>query len=251
VSFLNTRPLIEGLDRVPGVRLRLAVPSALPALLTAGEVDAALIPIIDLARNSDRWKRISDACIASDGETMTVRVFSRVPAEEMTTLYVDEDSHTSVVLADLIWRRWRGRQLKLISYKNTRPVNELESVLLIGDKVITSPLTDYPHQIDLGAEWKHWTGLPFVFAVWAAPIGGHPAPVAELLSAARDRGVAQASRIGAEWAPRLGWPVRTAVDYLTHHLKFTVTREAAEGMRMFLSLADEEGVVRRTPELVS
>ena len=106
VSFLNSRPLVEGLDAEAGVSLTYAVPSALAGMLRTGEVDAALIPVIDLARGAGRWKRVSDACIGSDGETMTVRVFSRVPPEEMSILYVDEDSHTSVALSRLIWSRY-------------------------------------------------------------------------------------------------------------------------------------------------
>src|SRR5512146_1355257 len=89
VSFLNSRPLVEGLDRDAGLSLRYAVPSALAGMLRGGEVDAALVPVIDLAREAGRWRRVSDACIGSDGPTMTVRVFSRVPPEQMRELHVD------------------------------------------------------------------------------------------------------------------------------------------------------------------
>ena len=47
-----------------------------------------------------------------------------------------------------------------------------EARLVIGDAALV--LSDersgvtYPYAYDLGLEWKRWTGLPFVFAVWVA-----------------------------------------------------------------------------------
>ena len=67
VSFLNTRPLIRGLERDDGVALVCDVPARLPALLEAGSVDAALIPIVDLVHPDHDWQIVSDACIASCG----------------------------------------------------------------------------------------------------------------------------------------------------------------------------------------
>ena len=73
VSFLNSRPLIAGLAGDPRVELLYDVPARLPDWLYDGKVDAALIPIVDVLRSGGRCRVISDACIACDGETMTVR----------------------------------------------------------------------------------------------------------------------------------------------------------------------------------
>jgi chorismate dehydratase len=251
VSFLNSRPLVEGLDSEAGVSLTYAVPSALPGMLRAGEVDAALIPVIDLARQAGAWRRVSDACIGSDGPTMTVRVFSRVSPERMNTLYVDGDSHTSVVLARLIWARYFERPLRVLPLEAAEDPNACESVLLIGDKVVTGPVEGFEHQVDLGGAWKTWTGLPFVFAVWAAPAGGEYERLARLLSAARDRGVARAVQIAGEAGPARGWPVDVAVEYLTERLMFKVTPPAREGINLFFDLATQEGILPKMPELVS
>ena len=99
VSYLNAKPLIEGLDRDPELCLRFEVPSRLAPLLDANEVDVALVPIIEFFQPPRRWQIVSDACIACDGETLTVRVFSRVPAQSIRRLHVDLDSRTSVALA--------------------------------------------------------------------------------------------------------------------------------------------------------
>ena len=77
VSFLNARPLIEGLDADRGVRILYDVPALLPGRLQRREIDAGLVPLVDVFRRPDEYRVLSDACIGCDGETMTVRVFSQ------------------------------------------------------------------------------------------------------------------------------------------------------------------------------
>lgn len=249
VSFLNARPLIEGLDARAGVSLYYAVPSALPSMLRHGDVDAALVPVIDLARGANLWQRISDAGIACDGETLTVRVFSQTPPEHVNVLYVDDDSHTSVVLAQLFWSHWYERRLTILPLSAAEDLNACPAVLLIGDKVVTAPLEGFAYELDLGGAWRQWQGVPFVFAAWAAPMGRDHAALAALLSAARDRGVARAAELAAEYAPAVGWPVEVAVEYLTRRLQYTLTPDAEEGMQRFFDLAAAEGIVPQTGAL--
>ena len=243
VSFLNTKPLIEGLADEPGVRLELAVPAGLADMLRDRRVDAALMPVIDIGRSGGRWKRVSDAGICSDGDTLTVQVFSRVPPEEMTTLYADTDSHTSVILARLVWKGFHRRPLSVVPLKAGAGVDHCESVLLIGDKVVRADVGGFPYRVDLGGAWRAWTGLPFVFAAWGAPVDLDATRLARLLSDARDRGVARAAELAAEYGPALGWPVDLARDYLTRHMKYTITPAAEAGMNKFLELARAEGVI--------
>lgn len=262
VSFLNSRPLIDGLDARTGLSLHYAVPSALPAMLRRGEVDAALVPVVDLARSAGDWRRISDACIASDGETLTVRVFSRVPPEQMTSLYVDPDSHTSVALAQLIWAYHFERRLAFRPMNAVDDLTACESVLLIGDKVVTAPLQGYEYEVDLGGAWKAWQGLPFVFAVWAAPSAARLAAsggglneadygtLARQLEAARDRGVSRVRQLADELAPVHGWPVDLAEDYMLRRLSYRLTPRHLKGMQQFFDLAAQAGILPRQTEMV-
>jgi len=244
VAFLNARPLIEGLDADPHVRLHYAVPAALPGMLKAGQVDAALVPVIDLARADGAWEQISDAGIGCDGETLTVRVFSRVPPRQMTTLHVDGDSHTSVALAQLIWRHWYKRPIQTLPLADASALNDCESVLLIGDKVVTTPTEDFEHTIDLGEAWKAWTSLPFVFAVWAAPAGrSGNAELGRLLAKTRDHGLTCVTSIAARHGPPHGWPIELAMRYLTECMAYKITPAARQGMARFVALAANEGLV--------
>jgi chorismate dehydratase len=250
VSYLNSRPLIEGLDATRGIELVYDVPARLPGLLEAGEVDAALVPVVDLARRGRDWKIVSDACIGCDGETLTVRIFARVPPEEIQRLHVDGDSHTSIALATLIWREMYGRDLIITPLDGVESFDECQAVLLIGDKVVNHRLIDFNHEIDLGGAWKSLTGLPFVFAVWAAPRRRDTNELATMLSAARDEGVRRAKVIAADAGPGMGWPVELAQRYLTMRLKFTLTERFREGLRTFLELAQRAHIVPSGAESV-
>lgn len=249
VSYLNAKPLIAGLDADSDFELLLDVPSRLPALLESGRVDAALIPVIDLLR-SPRWRVISDACIGCDGETLTVRVFSRVAAESIRRLHVDGDSHTSVALAAVIWREHFGAELEIVPFNGDETVEDCEAVLLIGDKVVHNPLVEYDIETDLGSCWKTMTGLPFVFAAWAAPAGRDMSELAIRLSQARDTGVRSAELIADDFGPGLNWPVLLARRYLTKRLKFELGPRQRQGMARFLELAKKHGLVEPSRELV-
>ncbi len=248
VSFLNSRPLICGLETDPRVELRLDVPSRLAGLLDRGEVDAALVPIIDLLTHQRAWRIISDACIGCDGETLTVRVFSNVPPQRITRLHVDGDSHTSVALARLLWREMHGVDLELAPWEATAS-HDSHAVLLIGDKVVTHRPSMFDTETDLGAAWKTLTGLPFVFALWAAPCDFEATTLATILSAARDEGVRRAPEIAEQVGPHMGWPVAVAKRYLTQRLRFTLTPRAREGMARFLELAKKHHLVEPQREL--
>jgi chorismate dehydratase len=235
VSFLNSRPLVAGLAARADLTLVPAVPADLPGLLDRGAVDASLVPTVDILRHPGAYSVISDACIGCDGETMTVRVFSDVPPAQVRTLAVDGDSHTSVVLATLLWRQRWNRRLEL------RPLAEraaTDATLLIGDKVVAPDRRPAAYEIDLGGAWHDLTGLPFVFAVWAARAAraAELAPLGAVLSAARDVGVADVARIAREAGPQHGWPVPLAERYLGEYLRFRLTPRQRAGADHFAEL---------------
>ncbi|MEW6251474.1 MAG: menaquinone biosynthesis protein [Planctomycetota bacterium] len=272
VSFLNARPLIEGLHATPGVQLVFDVPARLPTLLDGGAVDAALIPTIDVLRHPDRYTVVSDACIASDGETMTVRIFAQVPPDRVRSLWVDTDSHTSVALARVLWRALYDRDLELHALERDRgaaaapALDHCEAVLLIGDKVVDPQRGRFAYEVDLGGAWRAHTGLPFVFALWAArsseirAANGDLLPpnsqlatryslLTDLLQAARNRGVVRAAEIAAEIGPTHGWPVELAHRYLTRCLQFRLDARAIDGVQRFARECAAAGIIPQAPTL--
>jgi len=248
VSFLNTRPLIYGLEAASGVALRLEVPSKLAGLLEAHQADACLLPVIDLCRCRTTPLVLPAGCIASAGQTFTVRVFSRVQPERIDRIWADTDSHTSVALAQVLWRGRYGRTLEVLPLPvppKALPA-EAQAVLLIGDKVVTAPPA-WPVQLDLGQLWQEMTALPFVFAVWAASKAADAPGLHQVLDQARRAGQDRLEEIAAHYGPLHGWPVELARRYLTVNLQFDFTSAHQAGMEEFLRRAAELCLVNPWP----
>jgi chorismate dehydratase len=170
VSYLNTLPLIYGLTHskiMQKIKLTLDNPSVCAKKLIDDEVDLGLIPIASIPQVSDATI-ISSYCIGADGPVKTVLLLSDYPLEELSIIYLDTESRTSVklvqVLAERYWKRkfeWKS----MLEYKGGK--SEKAGFVLIGNKTfIEGP--KFKYSIDLAAEWKKFTGLPFVFACWVA-----------------------------------------------------------------------------------
>src|SRR5581483_10249553 len=77
--------------------------------------------------------------------------------------------------------------------------------------------TAFTCRYDLGATWKEWTGLPFVFAVWVARRTAPPAAVLRVHAAlieSRNWGLEHLDDLAAEAARRTGVATRACREYL-------------------------------------
>ena len=240
VSYLNAKPLIYGLDEAEDVELRLDVPSRLVAGLRDARYDVALLPVID-------YQRLENLClvpsggIGCDGSTLTVRIFSKKPIEQIKSLACDTDSHTSVALARVIFGERYGRCPEFVDlvHGDDRPV---DARLLIGDKVVCEEPPGFDHQIDLGHAWKELTGLPFVFAIWTARKGVDLGDLPQRLERARAEGLAHVDELIERYAIPRGWPAGMALQYLTVYLKYEVGAEQLGAIARFHELAAKHGI---------
>ncbi|MFK7788939.1 MAG: menaquinone biosynthetic enzyme MqnA/MqnD family protein [Phycisphaeraceae bacterium] len=251
VSYLNAKPLIAGLDDEPGVQVRTDVPARLLADLESGDVDIALCPVIDFFASTQELALVPVGAIGCKGPTLTVRLYSQVPINEITTLHADTDSHTSVALVRVLLAKLFETRPKIVAYNAREQTAEgrievsPQAMLLIGDKVVTgSPLAvQYPYQMDLGEGWYDLTGLPFVFAIWMTraqtDLGDLPAQLAARLEA----NLPQRMLIAEHYAKRHGWPTDLAEHYLIDVLRYTVDRPELEAIAKFGELANEIGVI--------
>ena len=248
VSFLNARPLIHGLESDSRVRLTLDVPSKLLDLLRTTQADVALLPVIDYQR-LENLTVIPAGGIGSDGATLTVRIFSRVPFAQVRSLACDPDSHTSVALARIILARRHDLRPEFTDLARASD-DPTQARLLIGDKVVCAGPRGFPHQLDLGDEWKSLTGLPFVFATWMARSGVADLPsLHDILTAAKSRGMAELDAIIRDHGVPRGWPAPLAKAYLTRHLTFDVSERELDAIRLFHRLAAEEAIIPAAREL--
>lgn len=245
VSFLNAKPLIYGLEEADGIDLQLDLPSRLLDGLLEDRFDVALLPVIDYQR-MDGLRLLSSGGIGCDGPTLTVRIFSAVPVERISTLACDTDSHTSVALARVILAERYSIRPEFVPLDRRR-LPAPDAMLLIGDKVVCQGPIYLPHQVDLGQDWKALTGLPFVFAAWMAQPRVDLRDLADQLDRAKREGLAHVDRIIERFAIPQGWPADIARDYLTKHLHYDIGPRQLEAIRMFHRLAHQYGLIPHAP----
>lgn len=245
VSYLNAKPLIFGLEEAEGIELHLDVPSRLLDGLIDARFDVALLPVIDYQRLAG-LSLITSGGIGSDGRTMTVRIFSPLAIEKISTLACDPDSHTSVALARILLAERFGIRPEFVPLSSI-DADARTARLLIGDKVICQEPAGFPHQLDLGEAWKEQTGLPFVFAAWMARGGVELGDLPARLDRAKRDGRAHTEAIIARHATPLGWPANVAREYLTERLQYDIGPAHLDAIRLFHQLAFRHGLISHTP----
>lgn len=252
VSYLNSKPLIEDLAELArDAELILDVPSRLADDLSAGKLDVALIPSVEVLRDAE-YEVVSDACVATRGPVLSVKLFSRVPVAQVRTLALDEGSRTSATLARILLSERFGVRptTELLPLGFATEDTSADAVLLIGDRAMKPPCERFVATWDLGEEWTDWTGLPFVFAMWAARRDCELGDVEEALCLSRDRGVSRMTDIARREATKLDITEELAHDYLAHNLHFTLGSAERAGLRLFQELAVKLGLAPKGVELV-
>ncbi len=243
VQYLNARPLTYCLKEfAPRAELVFDVPSRLADDLMAGRLDVAMIPSIEYFRHPG-YKIISDACIACRGPVRSVRLFSRVPVENIRTLALDEGSRTSAALVRILLKEEFGLDPDLSSLPigAGAEASSADAVLAIGDRGIAFDIGRFDHVWDLGERWMQMTGLPFVFAMWIARPGVDLQGFDVLLSRARDEGVKRIPDI-ARLEAADGWiSVQDCLVYLRDHLHFYFGPLERQGLELFYRRAERHG----------
>ena len=252
VSYLNSKPLIEDLPGLlPEANVSLDYPSRLADQLSAGDLDVALIPSVEYMRGAD-YEIISDACVATRGPVLSVKLYSRVDPGAIQTLALDEGSRTSATLARIMLLERYGVDpaRKPLPIEMSVQHTDADAVLVIGDRAMHAPTEEFHTVWDLGEEWLAWTGLPFVFAMWVARRGVASSHVEEMLSESRDRGVTRIPDIAQREASKLNISVKNAERYLTDNLFFRLTSAERSGLRLFQQLAVQAELAPEGVDLV-
>lgn len=251
VNYLNTVPLVYGLrELLPAAKLSFDYPSRLADELAQGRLDVALAPCIELARHPE-WSIVSTACIGSRGPVLSVKVLFRRPPAEVTTLALDEGSRTSAVLAQILLADRFGVRPKLqpLPLASSPLDSTADAVLVIGDRAIRSPTEGFCDAWDLGDEWTRTTGLPFVFAVWAARPGIDASELEGALDSARDLGLSELKSIATEQAAAMDLPRPLVLQYLRDNLNFYLDAPARRGLDLYFSRAAALGLISDQLEL--
>lgn len=257
VSFLNAWPLYQpllerppqGADGRPLFRVEEALPAECARRLAAGECDVALVPVASYLEHPE-WEVVPEIGIAARGAVQTVVVVSQVPLPEVTRIHLDAASRSSVLLLRTLLAI-EGLRPELVTAphgEGAGRVSGSEAALVIGDAAFELHAGRFAHRIDLGARWLALTGMPMVFAFWAARPGAlQPAHVAAL-QAARDRGTDQAEVLAREYRERrlaAGQPALAENDYanyLRRTIRYRLDAWEREGLVEYIARSHELGL---------
>jgi chorismate dehydratase len=257
IPWINAAPVNAAMDRglVPAPeRVVSATAAELNDLLAAGELDLSVVSAVEYARNAGMYHLLPDLAISCDGPVHSVALFSRRPVTELDGLTVlrTASSRTSHLLLELLCRHvWRVQPRFATARAEPNDLTALEAlpheaVLVIGDAALHLRASAvYPVFEDLGAAWKAWTGLPFVFAVWAArrDVDREQAlQVHRNLLDSRAWGVAHLDLIAEEAAARTGIPVPVCRAYLGN-LDYELSYRHLAGLTEFFGRLAGDGLV--------
>ncbi|WNI17170.1 menaquinone biosynthetic enzyme MqnA/MqnD family protein [Actinacidiphila sp. ITFR-21] len=218
IQFLNCVPLYWGLARTGALldlELTKDTPEKLSAQLVEGRLDIGPVTLMEYLRHADELVALPDIAVGCDGPVMSCVIVSQVPLERLDgeRVALGSTSRTSVRLAELLLTERYG---VAPDYYRCPPdlslmMREAQAAVLIGDAALRASLHDAPRLglevHDLGQMWKDWTGLPFVFAVWAVRrdyLAAHPRAVHDVhraFLASRDLSLEEVAKV-AEQAAR-------------------------------------------------
>src|SRR5216110_1545413 len=259
IGYINCAPVYGAIDR--GIvtlpqdgQLVTGTPAELNDLLVAGELDVSVISAIEYARHARELLLLPDLAISCDGPVRSVALFSRRTVGQLDgrTVLLSASSRTSIALLELLCGDvWKVRPHFAEARAEAGDLESLEglphdAVLVIGDAaLLLAARHAYPHRYDLGEAWKRWTGMPFVFATWAARRAADPPAIRAVhhtLLAARDWGLAHLDLLADAAARASGVGVTDCRSYLAG-LDYALTDTHLAGLTDFFRRLAARGLV--------
>ncbi len=257
IPWINCYPIYAAMDRgvvpVPA-DLVTGTASELNDLLAARELDVSVVSAVEYARNAAAYHLLPDLAISCDGPVHSVALFARRPISKLdgATVLVSASSRTSVLLLQLLCRhRWKLRPRFAAVRAEAQDLDALaglphDGVLVIGDAALLLRASGrYPYCIDMGEAWAEWTGLPFVFAVWAARREASLAGVQAIhraLLRSREWGLGHLEDLSHQAARQTGVALEACREYLGD-LDYALSYRHLAGLTDFFRRLAQDGLV--------
>jgi chorismate dehydratase len=234
VDYLNTRPLMEAFRQgamADEIIWMPDYPARVAASLIDGETDLALIPVATIPF-VPQAEIVSDFGIAASGPVASVCLFSNVPIEQITHLYLDYQSRTSVRLTQILLQQfWKINPVLLPAQPGyEKNINGTTAGLIIGDRALLVR-NDFSFIYDLAAAWQAMTGLSFVFARWVAN-----KPLDAGFLKRFNQHLAEGLNSIDQWLPSIDFPAYDLRTYYTRNIDYRLDEKHLKGMELFLSM---------------
>lgn len=245
VSFLNAMPLWFALQHDETVELVADTPANLSTLMAQGRIDIALLPVVEALR-SENLNFFPDLGISADGIVDSVGLFTREDLPNLKTVALSAASRTSNALARILIDEAGAKpNFTEVDVKPDELTSRPEdAVVMIGDACLRARLEDHDRVfVDLAAEWKILTGLPFVFAVWAGPSALLTPELHATLQSALRNGRELAYDMIRHAAMDTGWSEEDLAHYLGETIIHELTAESLKGLLEFARRAEAQQLI--------
>jgi chorismate dehydratase len=243
-SYLNTAPLIwsftHGSQREQVELFTDTAPARCAEMLSRGEVDAALVPVIEYQRIDD-VSIVPDVCVGSKTAVRSVVLVTRKNnLKKIERVALDESSRTSAALVKIIFREFLGfePEWKTVAPDLHSMMQQADAALIIGDPAMTIPRDEF-RVFDLATLWHEFTGLGFVFAMWMVRNESGQRIRAVNFAAARDEGLENVNDIADRYESEIDLSPAEIKSYLAENIAFRMDEEMRQGLDLFFELASE------------
>ncbi|HSS22086.1 MAG TPA: menaquinone biosynthesis protein [Pyrinomonadaceae bacterium] len=257
-SYLNTAPLIwsfkEGSQREAARLITDAAPARCADMLAGGDVEAALVPVIEYQRIPDACI-VPGVCVGSHKAVRSVVLVSKVDdLRDVRKVVLDLSSRTSQALVKIIFKEFLNcePEWQVGSPDIRAMLKEHDAALLIGDPAMKLAPED-GRVFDLASLWHRYTNTGFVFAMWMVRQGNAEAVSRVNFAAARDEGLEQLERVISNYEDKVPLSRDQLRTYLTDNITFHLDESLEEGMRLYFKLADKHGLINevKSPKFIS
>ena len=242
LPYLAARPLIEGIERSANIDLIRTTSTEMVTLLSNGTLDVAMLGPMELLQLGSPVWILPCGCISSTGPTLMTRLFGRVPARRIRTVWAESGSASAIV--KLLWAMAFRTELRIVPFNpaEVTPPADADAVVMMGDRVVADPPFGYEYQTDLARMWHRHTGLPLVFAAWASVDEFAAKQARDVLLATQEMSSLARSQVAAKLAKAHGWPEDLARRELVQDLNYEWTPAAMDGLHEFADLARAFGI---------
>jgi chorismate dehydratase len=249
-SYLNTVPLVWSFTRGARRREVELVSDTAPArcadMLARGEVEAALVPVIEYQRIPELLV-VPDVCVGSRKRVRSVVLVMKDRLDglkDVRSVALDTSSRTSAALVRVIFREFVRREPEWMERAPdvASMLDAADAALIIGDPGMTFSRRGVV-VYDLAELWRERTGLGFVFAMWMAREGAQERVRRVDFAGARDEGLEHVREIAAAYSPSVGLPPEEIEKYLLENISFELNEEMRAGLGLFYKLAAKHGVI--------
>ncbi|MDP9338605.1 MAG: menaquinone biosynthesis protein [Acidobacteriota bacterium] len=272
VQYLNTAPLVYGFTHGPlkgKYDISFTIPSQCADDLRNDRADVAIIPAIEFQR-IENLVVLPGLAIAAKRRVRSLLIVSSKPIGEVENIALDRSSRSTQALTRILCaERWHiAPRFFEASLSVGNMLENADAALLIGDPALRLAIavanyatlgsegellcnaekagingTGTLYIYDVVQEWRRWSGLPAVLAIWAArPEVITPEIVADF-AASKSYGVANIAEISAAAAEEEGWPAGELLTYLRENIDFTLDAENLAGLELYYCLAAKLGLI--------